>query len=181
MNAALPAALLSPADKRTTIGLARLTRMAYEGAALAPVRDALVQRIRRDPRDAAALMDLSMVLLLAGHRPEAMQTQRTALALSPLYRQPHGAGDGLKLLAFVVGGDFMANTPLDFLLEGSNVELHLLYVGAGAAVPETLPEHDLAFLAIGESAANRPVLEAMAGVLASWPRPVMNGAPLVAS
>ena len=41
--------------------------------------------------------------------------------------------------------------------------------------PAELPEHDIAFLAIGESEANRAALDAIEPLLASWPRPVLNG------
>ena len=67
----------------------------------------------------------------------------------------------------------MANTPLDFLLEGADVELISLYVVPGAAIPEP-PDHDVAFLAIGESEANRAALGAIEPLLANWPRPVLN-------
>jgi len=175
--AVLDRSLVPPSDRVTTIGLGRLMRMAYEGANLAPLLNVLLARVQADPTDAPALMDLSTILMLTGQREQGLQLQAAALALSPLYRRPHGRADGLKLLAFVVGGDFMANTPLDFLLDGSDVELHLLHVGPGRALPAEVPEHDLAFLAIAESGDNRAVLAGLRQVVAAWPRPVFNGAP----
>jgi glutathione synthase/RimK-type ligase-like ATP-grasp enzyme len=71
-------------------------------------------------------------------------------------------------------GDFMANAPLEFLLEGSNVTLDLLYVVPGQGQPTVIPEHDLAIVAVGESDDNRPVLREVAALIRSWPRPVLN-------
>lgn len=165
------------ADRRTTLGLARLMRMAYEGVDLTPTWAALIARADQDPSDAAALMDLSTILLLTGQREQGLELQAQAVRISPVYRRPHGRGDGLRLLAIVTAGDLMANTPLDFLLEGSDVDLTVLYVDAEGRLPSPIPEHDLAFLGIGESLANAPVLEALRSDLCTWPRPVMNGAP----
>jgi hypothetical protein len=174
---ALEQLMLPPADRVTTLGVGRLMRLAYEGGNLAPLWNLLLARAEADPKDAAALLDLSTILLLTGQRQRGLALQADALARSALYRRPHGSGRGLRLLAFVAAGDFMANTPLDFLLEESDTDLTLLYVGAGAPVPASLPEHDLAFLAIAESAANAPVLASLRPLLPLWPRPVFNGTP----
>src|SRR5581483_9849513 len=66
------------------------------------------------------------------------------------------------------------NTPLDFLLEGSDIELLSLYVDPGGGLDRPPPEHDLAFLAIGECEANLAALSALEPVLHAWPRPVVN-------
>jgi hypothetical protein len=70
-------------------------------------------------------------------------------------------------------GDFMANTPLEFLLEGSDINLDMLYVLPGQPLPP-IPEHDIAIVAVGESDANRPVLAEIGRLLRHWPRPVLN-------
>ena len=77
-------------------------------------------------------------------------------------------------------GDFMANTPLEFLLEGSNVRLDMLYLVPGAPVPEAIPDHDLAFVAVGESDENQVFLRALEPVVRGWPRPVLNAPERIA-
>ena len=74
------------------------------------------------------------------------------------FRRRHGRGDGLKVLAFMAAGDLMANTPIDFLLEGSDMELISVYVDTATQILPDLPAHDVAFVAVGESEANEPVL-----------------------
>jgi glutathione synthase/RimK-type ligase-like ATP-grasp enzyme len=71
-------------------------------------------------------------------------------------------------------GDLSANTPIECLLEGSDIAVELLYVGPGFPLPDVPPEHDLLFVAVAESNENRPVLEYLHHRLAGWPRPCLN-------
>ena len=160
-----------------TIGLAALMRQAYAGESLQPVWDQLAARVTADPADAAAMMDMSIVLQLAGQRQRGLDMQAAALDLERIYRRPHGRADGLRVAAFVVAGDFMANTPLDFLLEGSDIDLHLVYVDAAGNPPAEVPEHDVAFMAVSESPTSDMALRGIAKALRAWPAPVMNGHP----
>jgi hypothetical protein len=73
-----------------------------------------------------------------------------------------------------VPGDLSANTPVECLLEGTDVAVELLYTGPGLPLPAAVPEHDLLFVAIAESNENRPVLEYLDRLLVSWPRPYLN-------
>ena len=158
---------------REVIGLAALTHGAYAGVDLQPIWEGLLARVRKDPYDAAALMDMGILLQLTGNKDQGLDAQRHALALHKVYVRP-GAPDGLRLLAFVTHGDFMANTPLDFLLEGSSTSLIQLYVGEGEPLPP-VPEHDVAFVAVGESDATRAILRNLKPMLKVWPRPLLNG------
>ena len=157
---------------RDVIGLAALTHGAYSGVDLQPIWEGLLRRVRADPYDAAALMDMGILLQLTGSKEQGLDAQRHALALHKVYVRP-GAPEGLRLLAFVTPGDFMANTPLDFLLEGTDTNLIHFYVGEGEPLPP-VPEHDLAFVAVGESDETRAVLRSLRPMLKVWPRPVLN-------
>lgn len=157
------------------IGLAALMRKAYSGVDLAPVGEQLIERAKPDPGDANALMDLSTVLQLRGDRELALTIQMQALELQQIYSPPTATGQAkIRLLAIMGPGDLMANTPLEFLLEGSDVALDILYVAPSLPLPRSLPEHDLLFVAIGESDQNVPLLQEIEGAIKSWPRPVLN-------
>jgi len=164
-----------PDAQAPLIGLAALMRMAYSGADLTPLGAQLIERAERDPLDANALMDLSTALQLKGNRDVVMSMQAQALQIQQLYHAPSAKGAvAMRLLALMGPGDLMANTPLEFLLEDSDVALDMLYVGPGLPAPASLPEHDVLFVAIGESDQNLPLLAEIDAVVRDWPRPVLN-------
>lgn len=157
------------------IGLAALMRMAYSGVDLGPLGAELVARAERNPTDANALMDLSTVLQLRGNREIALATQLQALEIQQIYSPPSAAGAAkLKVLAIMAPGDLMSNTPLEFLLEASDIALDIVYVGTGLPPVGALADHDVLFIAVGESDQTLPLLKELESVAASWPRPVLN-------
>jgi hypothetical protein len=164
------------------IGLAPLMRQAFSGVDLRPFGSKLVQRAQRFPRDANTLMDLSTVLQLIGNRDLGLATQAQALQIRQHYHLPAPNGvAAIRLLAIVSAGDLMANTPVEFLIEGSDIALDLIYVDNKLPLPENLPEHDVAFIAVGESDHNRPLLAHIAERSKSWTRPVLNRAECIAN
>ncbi|HVM80450.1 MAG TPA: hypothetical protein VMU06_15610 [Stellaceae bacterium] len=163
------------------LGLATLAKRAFDGDDLTALRSELIQRMIAEPENAAVLMDLSIIEQLTGEPADAQALQYRSLERSRLYRRPAAsATPGLRLLAFMAPGDFMANTPLEFLLEGSDVTLDLLYLVPGEPLPRDVPEHDLAFVAVGESEASQPLLRDLAEQLRRWPRPVLNAPERIA-
>lgn len=159
------------------LGNAALMRLAMSGGDLAPLGQQLLARAAADPEDANALLDMSTLLQLTGNRELALAMQRQALEITPLYHLPAARKDTrtpLRLLAFMTPGDLMSNTPLDCLLEETDVSLDMLYLGDGLAPPDVLPEHDLLFIAIGPSARHAALLAELAAITRDWPRPVIN-------
>lgn len=174
-------AIVKEQQPATPIGMAALCKMAFDGFDLAPVWNRLVHRVQAQPNDAAALLDLSTIAQLQGRPQDRRELQAAALKLQQIYRRPAavGAVRPLKLLAFMAAGDFMANTPLEFMLEGSSIVLDMMYVVPGAPLPEPL-EHDVALVAIDESDETVPVLREIARLVKSWPRPVVNAPDRIA-
>lgn len=163
------------AAREPLIGLASLMSMAFSGADLAPLGARLIERAGADPADANALMDLSTLLQLRQSKDLGLAAQQQALQVQQLYRHPAARGaPALRLLAFMAPGDLMANTPLEFLLQDSDVALEMLYIMPGLPFPPPVPEHDLAFVAVCESERNRALLRQLDALLQSWPRPVCN-------
>jgi glutathione synthase/RimK-type ligase-like ATP-grasp enzyme len=159
----------------TFLGLAKWLRLALAGENLAPFGQSLLQRAAADPSDSAALLDASIVLQCLGNSDMGRKLQREALSQQRQYRIPARTSPArLRLLALMAPGAIMANVPVECLLAGSDIDLDLYYVSLDAPDPAELPEHDLLFVAIGESEANRPLLEAWAAHLSDWPRPVLN-------
>ena len=166
-----------PNDGPVIVGTARLVRHAYAGGDLGPLWQKLLARFSADGQDAAAMLDMSVILQVAGHREKALQMQQNALRIERCFTQPISQSEGLRVLVFMTPGDLMANTPVDFLLEGAEATLLLLFVDAQTEALHDIPDHDVAFIAIGESAENRPVLENLRHLLAGWKGPILNNAP----
>jgi hypothetical protein len=163
----------------TPIGLARLAKMAFDGMDFGPLCEQLSERALGVPADPAALMDLSTIAQLTGRPDDRVTLQMQALTLQRVYRQPAAAADGLRLLAFMAPGDFLANTPVEFMLQGSGVTLDMLYVVPGWPLPP-VPDHDVALVAATELADNKPVLDQIAALARTWPRPILNGPKRIA-
>ncbi len=157
------------------IGLATLMRMAFSGADLGPLGTRLLKRAETHPHDANTLLDLSTILQLKGNRAAALAVQSQALEMQQLYHMPAAKdATAIRVLGIMGPGDLMANTPLEFLVEGSDIALDMLYVAPHLPFPATLPEHDVAFVAVGESDQNRPLLQYVAELIQDWPRPLLN-------
>lgn len=159
------------------IGLAPLMRVAFLQQDLAPLGEALLARAQAHPDDAHAYLDFSTVLQLKGQRELALAVQAQAIELQQWYSLPAQApesGPGMRMLVVMGPGDLMSNTPIEFLVEQSDVALDLLYLTADGPFPEEVPEHDVLLVAVAESDANQPLLARLVPFLLGWPRPVVN-------
>jgi len=173
---------LVPADElglRPRIGLAKIAKRAFDGEDLNPLWETLVKRLKADASDTDAAMDLSLVAQFAGKPELGLQIQAEALAGQRLYRAPCPRKPVLRVLAFMAEGAVGDNVPIEFLIADSGVELYTLYVAPGRALPEILPDHDVAFVAAPESEASHAALAEIARLAARWPRPVVNMPTLI--
>jgi len=109
-----------------------------------------------------------------GQDVTALQMQAKALEFRTSFRIVSPQRTNIKLLALVAAGHMMDNTPIDFLIENSDIQLELLYIDEHFTLPLKVPEHDILYVAIGESPKNNPILERLSLILSIWPRPVIN-------
>ncbi len=157
------------------IGLPSLMRMAMKGLDLTPLGLRLIEYVKLNSAAAESFLDIATIFQLKRNREFALSMQAEALKMQQIYRQPATVNPvAVRVLAIMGPGDLMANTPVEFLVEDSDVELDMLYVGPGIPFPAELPECDLIFVAIGESDHNRPLLEQVDRLIADWPQPVLN-------
>ena len=170
-----------PVAAQPCLGYGAIVRQAYAGADLSSLSRDLVARVQGPVVDLGALLDLATLLMLQGGdlAAEGAMMQRHAIAMQKSYVISHGSGLGLRILAFVTAGDFMANTPLDFLLHGSDAVLILHFVDCATESLSHLPAHDVAFMAIGESPATVDLLAHMHNLLQDFPTPICNNAPQI--
>jgi len=155
-------------------------KLAFDRVDLLPLRLQLIDRYIFEPADAAALMDLAVLEQVFGNLEAGLACQAEALSLCRVYSSPSSREcPGLRLLAFAAPGDIGANIPLELLLDGSDVQLHTLYIVPGLPLPAELPEHDVAIVAAGQADERRAVLDEIAGLFRNWPSPVLNRPDLV--
>jgi hypothetical protein len=162
------------------IGFARLTTMAFEGADLRPLRNQLLSKLVAGTAEAGEGLDLSLIAQLLGDKPAGMAIQSEVLAFHQLYRSPCAAEKpNLRVLALAAAIDMGGNTPIEFLLENSKIELQTLYVVAGVDLPSPLPEHDVAIVIASDSAECVEALRKIDSLASRWPRPLLNPPRLV--
>jgi hypothetical protein len=157
--------------------MARLTTMAFHGENMVPPAIELLKRAEADETDSAALLDLSTIHFLLGHEEAGLTYQARALARDQIFRDAteHQGEPAVRLLAFAAPGNLMANVPIQFLIENSDIHLDVLYVVPGEDLPEKVPAHDMAMVIVGESDPNREILERIAAFADLWPcPPVLN-------
>ncbi len=164
-------------ESRQLIGLPTLMTIAFTGGDLNAIGERLVQRIKEDPHDANALMDMAVIFIMRGDSKLALSMQTLALQTQQIFQYPRPASTTpikIRALAILGPGDLMANSPFEFLIDNQPIALDLLYVTPALGMPEQIPEHDVLIIAVGESDANQPLLHYLDQALANWPRPVIN-------
>lgn len=171
-----------PAPETPYLGLAPFLRMSIAGTNLQPIAQEMLARAEHQGDDANLWMNLSIVMMCLGQADLGLAIQSQALALKRTYhlaatQQPAK----LRLLMLMVPGDLAANTPLECLLENSDIDLDFYYVSPGAPLAWPMPAHDVLILGMSESDQNRPLLRALEQLLADWPQPVINAAQYIPS
>ncbi|MGB6953968.1 MAG: hypothetical protein WBE54_01820 [Bradyrhizobium sp.] len=162
------------------IGFARLTRMAFEGGDLRPLRDQLIGKLANGTANAGEGLDLALITQLLGDKQTGLALQAEVLTAHQLYRSPCSSErPKLRVLALAAAIDMGGNTPIEFLLENSGIELQTLYVVAGVDLPTPLPEHDVAIVIASDSEECVEALRKIDEVAGRWPRPLLNPPRLV--
>jgi hypothetical protein len=162
------------------IGFARLTAMAFRGTDLRPLRDELISKVTGGTAGAGEGLDLSLIAQLLGDKQTGIAIQAEVLAFHQLFRSPCSAQKPkLRVLALAAAIDMGGNTPIEFLLEESGIELLTLYVIPGIELPAPLPDHDVAIVVASDSEECRDALSIIDRVAARWPRPMLNPPRLV--
>lgn len=160
---------------QSLIGMAKIMRLAFAGNNLSELTSELVGRVAASGSDAAALLDLSIVHQLNGQRDTALELQWQALLQQQHYRlESNPFRPAVRVLVIMAPGEVMANTPIEFLVENSDIALEMLYVGAGLPLVHDIPKHDVAFVAVCESDSNQQLLRQLEAVMSYWPHPHIN-------
>lgn len=167
-----------PADR---MGVAQLARMSAGGVDLHPLWQALINKLLAGTIEPGEGMDLSLIAQLLGDKEAGLAIQQEMLASHQLFRSPCSSRmPRLRVLALAAATDMGGNTPIEFLLEGSGIELTTLYVMPDVALPAPLPDHDVAIVIASDCEDCRGALGRIAEASSRWPRPLLNPPHLVA-
>ena len=149
--------------------------MSIAGIDLLPIGQEMLAKAGREVEDANLLMNLSIAMQCLRQRDIGLLIQAQALEMRRVYRlAASGQPAKLRLLMLMVTGDIAANTPLECLLENSDIDLIFYYVSPGAPLALPIPEHDALIVAMSESDDNRGILASLEQTLSHWPKPVIN-------
>src|ERR1700737_2428549 len=162
------------------IGFAKLTTMAFGGTDLRPLRDELMSKVAGGTASAGEGLDLSLITQLLGDKQLGIAIQAEVLAFHRLFRSPClSQKPQLRVLALAAAIDMGGNTPIEFLLEESGIELLSLYVIARVELPGPLADHDVAVVIASDSEECRDALAIVDRMAPRWPRPMLNPPRLV--
>ena len=157
------------------LGLAPFLRASIAGIDLRPLGQEMLSRAGQNTADAELWLNLSIIVQCFGQRELGLSIQSLALQQKRIYHLAAANQPAkLRLLMLSVPGDISENTPLDCLLENSDVDLIFYYVSPHDPLALPIPGHDAVFVAICESNENRATLAALEQPLAHWPKPVIN-------
>jgi hypothetical protein len=162
------------------IGFAQLTTMAFGGTDLRSLQHQLMSKVADGTAGAGDGLDLSLIAQLLGDKRLGLAIQAEVLAFHQLFRSPCSvAKPKLRVLALAAAIDMGGNTPIEFLLEDSGIELLTLYAVAGVELPAPLPDHDIAIVVASDSEECRDALRIVERAAVRWPRPMLNPPHLV--
>ncbi len=164
------------------IGFAKLTKMAFDGVSLLPLKQDLTDKVANGTADAGVGLDLSLIAQLLGQKQIGLAIQNQVLAFHQLFRSPCAAArPRLRVLALAAEIDMGGNTPIEFLLEGSDIELKTLYIVPGSDIPVPLPDHDVAIVVASDSPECGAAFAEMMRLAPRWPRPIFNPPHLISN
>ncbi|MBA3022510.1 MAG: hypothetical protein KKB48_09125 [Gammaproteobacteria bacterium] len=162
-------------SETTFLGLAPFLRASVGGQELKPYAEALLAEAQQKQTDGPLWMNLSVAMQCIGQRDIGLSIQAMALEQQRIFHLPAMQQPVLtRLLVLMAPGDIAANTPIDCLLERTDVDLILYYVSQPDPLALPVPEHDAVLVAISESDANRATLRALEEKLQDWPQPIIN-------
>ncbi len=157
------------------LGLAPFLRMSVNGIDFLPMGKEMLANATKDAGDANLWMNLGIVMMCLGQRETGLAIQAQALKLKRVFHLAAAEQPAkLRLLMLMAPGDIAANTPIECLLENSDIDLIFYYISAENLFAVPVPEHDVAMVAVCECDENRQLLLKLEHALAAWPTPIIN-------
>jgi len=140
-------------------------------------RDRLMDEVAtalNDTDQANSFMRLFTLFQSAGLYDVAQEMHEKALSLRRFYRLQGPTQPSIRLLAIMGPRPEIDNSPVEYLVDETDIELILYYFDFDNPVSGPVPDHDVAMVAIGESLLGAPLLRMLNSVVEHWPRSILN-------
>ena len=139
---------IAPELAAAEIGMAAIL---LRGARTGEAKERYLRVLGREPDNVPANLAMYEIEQIEGSPQSAIAFQARALAKQQVFTlaAPH---ERRRVLALLAPGDWLANTPVDFLFDRETTTLHKLYLVSPEQARLVVPPHaDVVFNAIGES------------------------------
>lgn len=157
------------------MGLAPFLRLSIAGIDFRPACQEMLEEAQKQPENANLWMNLSIALFSLGLNDEGLAIQQQALSMQRIYHLPAEQQPArIRLLVLASPGNLSTNTPIDCLLENSDIDITYYFCSKPTPLADPVPEHDVLMVALGESNTTRETLLALREALRDWPRPIIN-------
>ena len=140
-------------------------------------RDSLMDEVAtalNDSDRANSFMRLFTLFQSAGLYDIALEMHEKALGLRRFYRLQGPKHPSIRLLAIMGPRPEIDNSPIEYLVDATDVELILYYFDFDNPLSEPIPDHDVAMVSIGDSMLGAQLLKQLNGIAQYWPRPILN-------
>jgi glutathione synthase/RimK-type ligase-like ATP-grasp enzyme len=162
-------------ERTELLGQVALMQAMFDGDDLSATAIDLMARVENNPLDANALLDLAYTLILRGDAATGLALQTQALQIKRFYSlQRTNSTTAVRVLVLKTPGDFMTNTPVEFLLDHPDLSVDVLFVAPDLPLPLAAPTHDAIFVAVSEADTNVDTLALIDRLLKRWHNPVIN-------
>jgi glutathione synthase/RimK-type ligase-like ATP-grasp enzyme len=140
-------------------------------------RETLPEHISKtmlDPDLANRFMGLYHLFQSAGLLDLAREMHGKALQQRRHFRFKANPNPSIRLLAIMGSNPEWDNAPIEYLIDQTDIELHLHFYNFGADKNDDFPDHDIVMIALGESGHHDDRLERLENAISSWKKPIIN-------
>lgn len=155
-------------------GLAPFLRASIAGTDLRPMAQTWLDQSKDHLDNPIWMMNLSLALQSVSHKDLGLVCLDQALQQTRVFTIEPTGEPTLTILSLMFPGDIAANTPLECLLENENIRIIQYFLCPDELFVESIPEHDICYVAFSESKERQPAIDELAAILSEWPTPVIN-------
>lgn len=143
-------------EPQARLGVASLTKMAFDGVDLTPIRTQIISQCLHSDMTDGLIMDLSVIEQLSGNQEAGLELQENALQRHRIFSTIRPDTARRKLLVFAEPRSMGGNTPVEFLLQDSQFEIITCYPDFTQGRQQDLPPYDVAFCAAAADSDTAP-------------------------